>query len=141
MKFWDSSAIVPLLVPEVESKIIRGLLENDPEMLVWMLTPSEILSAVYRKAREGKILEKDLILIRLRLSDLEKGWSEIVSWENVRQKANRLLAVHPLRAADAIQLAAALTAFEDHPEGEEFVTFDHNLSNAARREGFHVVPA
>lgn len=140
MKFWDSSAVVPLLVSENESKALGALLEKDPDLLVWTLTPTEILSALFRKLREGGITETKLDLIRRRLTELEHGWSEILQVELTRQKANRLLAVHPLRAADALQLAAALIAFEDKPEEEGFVTLDQNLAQAARREGFQVFP-
>ncbi len=140
MKFWDSSAIVPLLVPEQESKALGVLLEKDPDLLVWTLTPTEVLSALFRKLRLGGLTEEELNRVRHRLAELEVGWSEIVQLEMTRQKANRLLAVHPLRAADALQLAAALIAFEDQPEGEGFVTLDQNLAQAARREGFQVLP-
>ncbi len=139
MKFWDSSAIVPLLVPEAETKICRELAEKDPEMLVWTFTLTEIFSALYRKLREGGVSESEFVSIRSRLIELSKDWFEVITIEVTRQKAHRLLAVHPLRAADALQLAAALVAFEDHPEGEEFVTFDKNLAEAARREGFQVM--
>lgn len=141
MRFWDSSAIIPLLVSEEETKRCRALLEQDPEMLVWTFTLTEVFSALYRKVREGILAETHLPKIMERLKHLEECWSEIIQIETTRRKAHRLLAVHPLRAADALQLAAALLAFEDHPEGESLVTFDKNLALAARREGFQVLPS
>lgn len=140
MRFWDSSAIVPLLVPEPESKICRDLVEEDPELLVWSLTPTEILSALFRRVREGKLTEAQMIKVRDQLGELEHGWSEVIHWEKARQKANRLLAVHPLRAGDALQLAAAIIAFEEDTRGECFVTLDQTLAAAARREGLQVLP-
>jgi predicted nucleic acid-binding protein len=56
----------------------------------------------------------------------------------VRQTAIRLLRVHPLRTADALQLAAAIAAAEDHPATLPFVTLDERLAQAAEREGFPV---
>jgi hypothetical protein len=47
----------------------------------------------------------------------------------------RLLRVHPLRAAGALQLAAALEWAGAPPDGE-LVTFDERLREAAVREGF-----
>jgi predicted nucleic acid-binding protein len=57
----------------------------------------------------------------------------------VRTTAIRLLRVHPLRAADALQLAAAIVAAEDHPATLQLVTLDERLAQAAEREGFEVV--
>jgi hypothetical protein len=46
------------------------------------------------------------------------------------------LRVHPLRAADALQLAAAYIAAERRPSSLELVILDDRLAAAARREGF-----
>ncbi len=138
MKFWDSSAIVPLITIETESNTAKDLLTADPTMLVWMITTTEVHSALYRKFRGHDLSEKGLNEALHRLKHLSSAWSEVTNIEKTRQRANRLLAIHPLRAADALQLAAALVAFEDQPEGESFLTFDHNLSQAARMEGFQV---
>jgi hypothetical protein len=47
--------------------------------------------------------------------------------------------VHPLRAADSLQLAAAIIAAEREPTTLEFVSLDDRLGEAASREGFRVV--
>ncbi|HSJ25022.1 MAG TPA: hypothetical protein VK929_10160 [Longimicrobiales bacterium] len=60
--------------------------------------------------------------------------------EHVRTTAMRLLRTHPLRAADALQLAAAL-AWAPAPAGDVFVTLDERLATAATLEGFTVLPA
>jgi len=57
----------------------------------------------------------------------------------VRRTAERLLRVHPLRAADSMQLAAALIAAEHNPSDLDIVCLDKKLSDAARREGFTVL--
>lgn len=139
MIFWDSSAIVPLILSEKETDRCLQLIEDDSEMAVWMYTATEVLSAVYRKYREGEIDERELPSIQERLSKLRAAWSEVLPREPVRTKAHRLLAVHPLRAADALQLAAALIVFHESPEGERFITFDKALSRIARLEGFDVL--
>ena len=76
-----------------------------------------------------------------RLRDLSSGWHEILPSETVRGVAQRLLRVHPLHAADSLQLAAALVASEREPATLEFVTLDERLSQAASREGFPIIGA
>jgi uncharacterized protein len=51
-----------------------------------------------------------------------------------------VLATHALRAAEALQVAAALTWCDESPRGERFVCLDERLKQAARREGFDVLP-
>ena len=67
------------------------------------------------------------------------GWSEITNVELVRRHAERLVESYPLRAADALQLGAALIAAEGDPTNLELVTLDRNLADAAEREGFAVL--
>jgi predicted nucleic acid-binding protein len=57
----------------------------------------------------------------------------------LRQTAIRLLRVHGLRGADALQLGAALAVAEDQPASFRVVTLDDRLGQAAEREGFRVV--
>ncbi len=140
MRFWDSSAVVPLLVPEQQSAACFRLLTDDPEVVVWGSTPIEALSAVHRRARGGE-LDRNTFDVALRqLEVIRSGWDEVLDIEIVRARAARLLAVHPLRAADALQLAAALIASSERTERVEFVGLDARLNDAARREGFHVQP-
>jgi len=59
----------------------------------------------------------------------------------VRSHALRLLHTYSLRAADALQLGAALVACDEKPEALPFVCIDDRLRNAARKEGFRVLPS
>lgn len=140
MKFWDSSAILPLLVEEPQSLAREELLGADPEMAAWFSTPVECCSALMRRMREGAMTlsEADKAMARLRM--LEASWVEVSPSDKVRTTAERLLRVHPLRAADALQLAAAWVACRGEPSGMELVCADERLSRAARLEGFAVVP-
>lgn len=140
MIFWDSSALVPLLIRESQSQQCAALLAQETRILVWTYTPTEILSAAYRRARGGLLSDSALTALLTDLAKFRKGWSEVLPQESVRVKAHRLLATHSLRAADALQLAAALVAFHDLPDGERFVTLDTDLARAAQREGFTVLP-
>lgn len=140
MKFWDSSALVPLLVFETAREKLLDLLESDGELIVWWGAPVECVSAIARRERAGDmelIAANDAIR---RLRAIGPTWIEVSPSLQVRNLAERLLRVHTLRAAGSLQLAAALVASERNPEVLGFVCLDDRLSDAARREGFDVLP-
>jgi len=139
MKFWDSSALVPLLVAEAQTGRMQALAARDSDMLVWWGSEVECASALARLGREGAFDRKGAQLAFKRLSQLADGWHEIEPGENVREAARRFLRVHPLRAADAWQLAAAFVAAEGRPSSLQLVTLDERLADAASREGFVLV--
>lgn len=138
MNFWDSSAITPLLVDEPDSEHREELLSGDSMMLVWYGTPVEIQSALSRRKREGSILSTDEIKALKRFEQLRSAWAEVAPSSLVRDRAIRLLRVHPIRAADAFQLGAALVACADQPSGYGFFSGDERLGEAASAEGFQV---
>ena len=139
MKFWDASAVVPLVVSEPPSDALIGLLEADAAMVVWWGTPVEIASALARREREGALSADGATRALERLRSTARAWHEVLPVDAVRTGAQRLLRLHPLRAADSLQLAAAILASEHDPESLEFVGLDERLNEAARREGFPVV--
>jgi predicted nucleic acid-binding protein len=139
MKYWDSSAIVPLLVNEASTASLRALRGKDPEQTVWCLTPVEIASALARRSREGLPADQTEA-IGTGFAALSRTWREVSSLDLVRSRALRLLNTHPIRAADAVQLGAALVACDEKPEALPFVCVDERLREAARREGFRVLP-
>jgi hypothetical protein len=141
VRFWDASAIVPLLVEEPARAALLALLERDPVMLVWWATPVECASALARREREGALALADATVALERLRSLGATWQEVLPAEPVRNTAQRLLRVHPLRAADSLQLAAAIVAAEGEPATLEFVGLDQRLNDAATREGFPVLAA
>ncbi len=138
MNFWDSSAILPLLLEEERSAAILKILHADPGVVVWCLSEVEIESAIARRVREG-MPKKDEGAARSRLRILAGRWSEVVSVDLVRRRALRLLRTHPLSAADSLQLAAALLSCDENPEDLGFVCLDERLAEAAHREGFSVI--
>lgn len=139
MRFWDSSALVPLVCRERASARCRALLGADPAMLVWALAATEVCSALARKRRSGDLAPTLHTAAKRRLAILEGAWNEVTHYDAVRTRARRLLEAHPLSAADALHLAAALVAVEERPGGFSFVTFDARLAEAAEREGFKVL--
>lgn len=138
MKFWDASALVPLCVSEARSDKVRALLREDPRLVVWWGSAVECWSAFARARREGRIDGEAELQARMELEALREAWDEIQPVEGVRAAAGRLLRVHPLRAADALQLAAAVVWSGGRPAG--FVCLDERLREAARAEGFVIYP-
>ena len=124
MIFWDTSAIVPLLVVEPESARARTVVGLDPAILVWWATPIECLSALARREREGTIAPDGSDASRRVLAALIRAWAEILASEEVRQHAGRLLRRHALRAADALQLGAAMTWAHGAPSGHQFACLE-----------------
>ena len=139
MRFWDASAVVPLIVSESESSNCRRILAEDTELIVWCLTSVEVTSALTRRLRENSLSVSLFRGAKDQLSVLERAWSEVISFEAVRDRARRLLEMHSLRAADSLQLAAALVASEEKPSQLPFVSLDRNLARAAEKEGFELL--
>lgn len=136
MKFWDTSAVVPLLMEEEASAQVDAIFFADPVLVVWWGTSIECVSALSRLEREGKLTPKESIAVVRRLDQLRETWREIQASQQVKQTAERILRLHPLRAQDAQQLAACIVANQDH--AIELVTLDARLEIAARKEGLAV---
>ena len=135
MRFWDTSAVVPLLVREEMTAPALAALQDDREIAVWWGTPVECASAIARLEREGAPLPR-VSEAFARLDELAASWIEVEPHDDIRQVARRLLRVHPLRAADAIQLAAAFLLCEHRPATLQVLTLDDRVRLAALREGF-----
>lgn len=138
--FWDSSALVPILLPESRSETLTTLLVADKEAVMWWATPLEVQSAVYRRHRESPLPSPVMKQAAERLRAFVEHADTIAPTDELRHRAGRLVAVHPLRAADALQLAAALIWCEDQPQTETFISLDERLRSAAMKEGFAVAP-
>jgi uncharacterized protein len=139
VRFWDTSALIPLVVAEAGSARAERWLREDPRVVVWTLTRVELLSALARRRRTDPSAAPRLVTARREVVRAWEGWFEITAVEVVRRHAERIVETHALRAADALQIGAALVAAEDGPEGLQFVTFDSSQAIAAEREGFHVL--
>jgi len=111
----------------------------DSAMLVWWGSEIECVSALARLERDDALSDQAITLALKRLGRLAAGWHEIDPSDGIREAAVRFLRVHPLRAADALQLAAAFFAAERRPASLEVITLDDRLGSAARKEGFAVI--
>ena len=139
MRYWDASALVPLIVAEPVSDRMRERLAEDDRIVTWAWSYTEIASAVERRTRDGLLSRGQRLSLLRRLLLLADSWDEVTDILAVRSRANSLLARHPLRAADAGQLGAALLLQEQLVDSLSFVCLDRKLSAAAEREGLHVL--
>ena len=140
MKFWDTSAVVSLCVDEPGSSTVKAILAKDQSIVVWWATRTECVSALMRQTREGGLTQRGERQAHKILETLAKVWTEILPSETTRGTAERMLAVHPLRAADAFQLAAALQWCQGQTRDMSFVTFDTRLREAGYKEGLTLLP-
>jgi predicted nucleic acid-binding protein len=107
---------------------------------VWWGTPVECGSAIARRERDGKLTSTASNLAFEQLRALQSSWSEVTPSVKLRDIALRILRTHRLRAADSLQLAAAIVAADEQPATLGFVCLDERLTAAALREGFTVSP-
>lgn len=139
MRFWDSSALLPLIVQEEGTKLARTWLSEDAEVIVWGLSRVELASAIERRARDGLLGRTQRTQALARAMRLADGAHEVLDLAAVRVRAQALLARHALRAADALQLGAALLVAEPDPASLTMVVLDRRLADAASREGLAVL--
>ena len=139
MRYWDASALVPLAIAEQQSAKVRSWLDADATIVTWGWTRVELASAVERRARLGEISRLQRRAALDRFAELAEYWDEVVDLIAVRSRALALLARHPLRAADAAQLGAALLVAGDDPAALTFVCLDDRLGLAAEREGMRIL--
>lgn len=140
MRFWDASALIPLCLQERQSTALKRLAQEDESLAVWWGSSVECLSAFARLRREAVLSETEEEQARVILRALQGSVTEIEPTPTVREQAGRVLRLHPLRAADALQLAAALVWCQGDPLQHGFICLDQRLREAARREGFTVFP-
>jgi len=133
--------LVPLVVRQSATSEAEKWAAEDGSLVVWTLALVEVVSALRRLVRDGAVSERAAREAEALGVDLVKRAHTVTDVERTKALARRLLRLHALRAADALQLAAALAWADGHPEGLVLHTFDRRLAETAEREGFHVIPA
>jgi hypothetical protein len=141
LNFWDASAVLPLVIREASSAALRRFAARERSHIVWWGTAVECDSAISRLVRDGRLAPEGVRTAQESLDGLVESWDVVEPTAAVRRTARRILMVHLLRAGDALQLAAAVTAAEGRPETVSFVCLDDRLREAAGREGLRLVPA
>ena len=133
--FWDTSALVPLCVRQSNTPNALAL-HNQYQAVVWWATPVEIASALARLLRIRSLSPRDWVKARDLASQLADTWSVIQPTDAVRSKAIQIVERYDLRAADSLQLAAALEWCQDNPQGRILLTADDKLLQASILAGF-----
>ena len=139
MRYWGAAALVPLLVDEEGTRLTRTWLREDLHVTTWALSSLEIASGIERRTREGSLDGAQRRAALDRASRLARSWDEVVDLAAVRERALALVARHPLKAAGAAQLGAALHASAEAGSRLPFVCLDGRLAAAAAREGLPVL--
>ena len=135
--FWDTRALIPLCVRQRQTAPASALYVSYG-IAVWWATPVEIRSGLARLERMNDINPAQFLAGKQRGQSLAKIWDVVAPSTTILDRAYSLLELYPLRAADALQLAAALDYFEDSPKRKVFITADQRLADAARQSGFSV---
>jgi predicted nucleic acid-binding protein len=133
--FWDTSTLVPLCVRQTVTPRIIALYRSY-QAVVWWATPVEIASALARLVRMKQLTSDDWARSRRLAVDLAATWSVVQPSDALRAKAAQLVERYDLRAADALQLSAALEWCEDSPQDRVFLATDARLREAAVLCGF-----
>jgi predicted nucleic acid-binding protein len=133
--FWDTSALVPLCVRQAATPRAITLYKTY-EVVVWWGTSVEIASALARLVRMNQLDPTDWTEARRLAATLSDTWSVVQPSEALQAQATLLVSQYDLRAADALQLAAALEWCGNSPEGRVFITADQALQQAAALSGF-----
>jgi uncharacterized protein with PIN domain len=139
LRFWDASAILPLIVEEPGSELTMGWLREDQDLMLWGLTRLELASAIERRAREGLLRPPERAAALRRSQRIADDAHEIVDLAAGRSRGAAVLARHALQAADAAQLGAALLVADPDPASLTMVVLDRKLAAAAEREGLIVL--
>lgn len=138
VNFWDTSALASLFVREVDTELREVEFLNGGPIVVWWGTQLELRSALERRRREGGLSPAAYAAAIARMEVLKKQWHVVRPSDFCLERTERLLSLHPLRAADAFQLAAALLACGEHTKAGDFHCSDRRLWEAAEREGFRI---
>ena len=130
---------MPLVTREPSSDRMLGVYAEDRGQVVWWGTLLECATALARLGRQNVLAPRERDAARSRLQELSTAWMEVPPGDDVRDQAIRAVRLHPLRASDAFQLAAAQVASAFRAGDLESVTLDARLAEAADREGFKVL--
>ena len=140
--FHDASALVKRYVPEDGA----DLMPRDSTVLVAAMSEVEVTSAIWRRFRLGDVSNDDAETLHEAVRADFRGDPESSPYSTIGlstlviDRALKAVTQHDLRAGYAIQLASALVARDALPECGAFAAFDVRLRNAARAEGFVLIP-
>ena len=142
MQFWDSSALLPLVVRQNPfSDPCRRAFRQDAPRAIAFLTRVECRSAIERLAREGTLNAASRRRSLTNIDKLVAAFDIVAFSPEVEAHALALLGRHSLRSLDALQLGCAwgLSPRGANDSLPELVCCDRRLAEAAGAEGFELV--
>ncbi|MCY3020245.1 MAG: type II toxin-antitoxin system VapC family toxin [Planctomycetota bacterium] len=128
--FFDSSAFAKRYVEETGSDAVQELCAQVDVLALSVLCVPEIVSALNRSVRERRITAQQYATVKRRLLEDVRDAVVVNLTPGVVAAAVALLEAHPLRAADALQVACA-----QQWKAELFVSADERQRGAARESG------
>jgi predicted nucleic acid-binding protein len=136
--FWDSSSLVPLCTTQASSAQAQQLVK-EYSIVAWWSTPIEVASAIQRLTRTGEITQQESMTAYQRRKKLLRACREIQATETVREQAEVLIQNYPLKAADALQIAAAWVWTMGDPAGSTLISGDRQVLTVAKDLGFTAI--
>lgn len=143
--FLDTSAAVKRYVAETGSGWVTALSDPAAGNRIWLatLTRVETLAAFYLRVRTGSLTQTQARQAeRVFRRELPVLFRRVALRATVVRRAMRLVSRHPLRAYDALQLAAALDFTARRISASRpiplFVCADQRLNRVAAAEGLTV---
>lgn len=136
LAYFETSALVKLLVTEPGSAEARAVWESVPRRICSVLAYPEARAALAAARRSDRITAAGLRLAADGLDRLIGGIARIEAREDLLHVAGGLAERHSLRGYDAVHLASALQA----GPSTLIVSWDQELARAAVAAGLNAAP-
>jgi hypothetical protein len=131
--FLDSSALAKRYVQERGSDRVEEILSSASSLGVSVICISEVVSALCRRRREGKLSQQQYLRAKQALFEDIEDASIVNVTDDVVARAVELLERWPVRSSDSLHVASAAEW-----SAELFVSADERQCAAARAYGLHV---
>lgn len=135
--YFDSSALVKLLIEEEGSDVAAQLWDGCDEAMSSRLAYPEVRAALAAVARNGQLQRADLARTERTWDDYWATMRKVELNAELEQRAGTLTSAYALSGADAVHLAGALAIAE---AGVVFAVWDRRLHSGAKTAGLTVAP-
>jgi len=137
--YFDTSALVKRYVRERGSAQVGSLLRRH-DLLSSAITPVEVLSALWRRKRNGDLSEENLSMTLSRVQSDRIRWGLVEVGGTVLSRAEEIVqGTVPMRALDAIHVASLMTFQAAAAMRIPFVTADDRQREAGTQVGLDVI--
>ena len=137
--YFDTSALVKRYVRERGSAQVGSLLRRH-DLLSSAITPVEVLSAVWRRKRNGEVSEENFSATLSRVQSDRIRWELVEVGATVLGRAEEIVqGTVPMRALDAIHVASLMTFQSAAGIRVPFITGDSRQRDAAEQMQLDVV--